>query len=878
VPLDPDFLQPGGALASPALRRALDRLGLAEGMAPGSRIGPYRVVSQIGRGGMAVVYLAERDDGEFEQSVALKLVRPDTESALARELLRHERQILANLQHPNIARLLDGGRCDDGTLWFALELVHGTRIDRYCRDRRLPLDARLKLFMQVCEAVQFAHSRLLIHRDIKPANILVTHDENVKLLDFGIAQLLAPDSPSPLAARALTPGYASPEQLRAGNLTTASDIHQLGGLLQSMLRSDAPDAARDATQTESTRLLPSPDAASATTVDVAVGKDIAAIIGKAMREQPAERYATAQDVKTDVENFLRRRPVLARGSGRAYRAGCFVARHRPGVAAATAAAAMLFAGLATVAWQSRVARSEAARAQAVQGFLVNLFDGLDPARGAGRDITVRELLARGERDATVKLESEPELKLVMLAVLGDIYNKLEYAQPAQRLQTARAALARRLHGEHSDAYDDALLGLATAGIGTRADLDSAEQQIHRVVAYRQQRYGAESPQTLDALHAEAKIDNLQGKTEQAVELYTRLHDAYSRLYGADSVDASRMRMGVLENRTGGGYAWRSVLADVLDVAAHVAEPNPGQMREWLSLQLDLGIALMYAGEWNQSEIALRRSIDGLDRLIGPENSESIDARRTLGVLYQDSGKFALALEQFRAAAAIAEHAYGANHSEAALNRGFQTRPLLWLGRYAEAEALQREVRDTIARSSSTEAVTHNGTRTTHASTLLMLGRYSEAWDEAHDVLADDRTVPARKLGCGYDLLIMGAADSERGNHERALAEIGEALAIMRKTGTQPSLHTAKALIAQALAEARAGAPSQKASAALEASREILRQRVGAEHPLFRVAELAECAGLRAAGKGAKEETLCGQAASALTQAGIHVPDRLWPFL
>lgn len=879
MPIDPDFLQPGGALASAVLQRALDRLGAVPSeLPPGARIGPYRVIEEIGRGGMAVVYRAERADGEFEQTVALKLVRPDNETALTRELLRRERQILANLQHPSIARLLDGGRADDGRLWFALEFVNGTRIDRYCRERRLGRRERLMLFLQVCQAVQFAHGRLLIHRDIKPANILVTRDGAAKLLDFGIARLVDAGAPANLAERALTPGYASPEQARGEAVTTASDIYQLGNLLRQLLAPEPDDAGGDATATTltaATRLMPLGDAAPADAAPRSIARDLDAIVAKATRAEPERRYATVAELAGDIDNFLARRPVLARAGGRAYRLVCFVNRYRYGVAAAALVAALLVGGAIAVAWQAGLARAQAARAQAVQTFLIGLFDGLDPAHGAGRDVTVRELLARGERDAANRLEQQPELKLVMLGVLGDIYNKLEYAEPAQRLQQARIDLANRLFGADSEAYDAALFGAATAGIGTRANLDAAERDIRNVVAWRERHFGADSTPTLEALHALAKIDNLQDKRTEATQLYGRLLSAYAARYGAHSFEAARMRMGLLENRSGGGYSWKTVLPDVLEVARNLPEPTPEQRRDWYSLQSDIGIALMYAGEWHGSEAALRRSIDGLDRLLGPENGSSIDARRTLGVLYQDSGRYAQALEQFRIASAVADHAYGHDHSEAALNRGFLTRPLLWLGRYAEAEANQREVRDTIARSPSTEAVIHNGTRATHAVCLLFLRDFAAARAEAEAVLADDRRVAARKLGSGYDLLVMGAADSELGRNEQARAEIAEAVSIMRSSGSQPSLHTAKALIALALAESR-GDHAENAAAAIAEARAILHQRVDDDHPLLRVADLAEAgiAATRAGGSVTSREP----AAAALTQRGIAVPGVFWPVI
>ena len=447
MPIDPDFLQPGGALASPVLQRALGQIGAApQALDPGTRVGAYRIVRELGRGGMAIVYLAARADGEFEQDVALKLVRPDHDSPLAQELLRQERQVLADLQHPCIARLLDGGRADDGTLWFAMELVHGVRIDRWCRERALPLAARLRLFMQVCEAVQFAHSRLLIHRDIKPANILVARDDAVKLLDFGIAQLLAPDTATLLAERALTPGYASPEQLRGETVTTASDIFQLGRLLQCMLAQAPANADEAATATASTRLLPHDAVAAAPSVAATLPRDIEAIVGKAMHAQAAQRYATASELRGDVGNVLAQRPVQARSGGRGYRALCYLRRHRWSMAAAGVALVAFVATVSVFTWrlaQERdQARQSAQRANQVRDFMVGMFKVSDPNVNRGDKLTATQILERGAADAEHALRGQSALQANLLVVIGEVYSSLGDYPRAEPLLARAVALGR----------------------------------------------------------------------------------------------------------------------------------------------------------------------------------------------------------------------------------------------------------------------------------------------------------------------------------------------------------------------------------------------------------------------------------------------------
>jgi eukaryotic-like serine/threonine-protein kinase len=392
MPIDLEFLVPGGALQSPLFNRAFGETVLRQGV----RVGPYRIVREIGRGGMGVVYLAERADGEFEQTVALKLVSTDGDTDAAQDLLRRERQILARLQHPGIARLLDGGRDERGHLWFALEFVEGIRIDHYCDQQRLSIARRLTLFASVCDAVQFAHARLLIHRDIKPANILVTRDESTRLLDFGIAQLLATDGNAFPIVRALTPGYASPEQQRGEDASTGSDIYQLGVLLERIIGKPKP-----------------------------ITSDLRAIIAKATHEEPPARYASAAELRADVENFLAHRTVLARNGGWFYRTRRFIQRHRWPVA--IAGVAMIALTTMSVLFTLRLARERdqalaaEQRATRINDFIAGIFHVADPGANRGDRLTATQILERGAADARSALSSEPAIEAGLLSVIGEAY-------------------------------------------------------------------------------------------------------------------------------------------------------------------------------------------------------------------------------------------------------------------------------------------------------------------------------------------------------------------------------------------------------------------------------------------------------------------------
>jgi eukaryotic-like serine/threonine-protein kinase len=365
----------------------------------GKKIGAYRVIRQIGMGGMGAVYLAVRADDTFNKQVAIKLVQTgiDTEEILQR--FRHERQILATFDHPNIAKLLDGGTTDEGLPYFVMDYVEGTRIDEYGESHKLQINERIGLFRQICSAVQYVHQNLVVHRDLKPSNILVTPDGTPKLLDFGIAKLLKPEMFTNLADatrvefRLMTPGYASPEQVRGEPVTTASDVYSLGVILYELLTSRRPyrvktdspaeilravcdqEPERPSTaiiRQEETRdskrvLTPEIIAADRGTLPDKLQKqlrgDLDTIVAKALRKEPQRRYASAERLSEDLRHYLVGLPVSAHRDTRSYRAGKFVRRHKAGVAAVALIAVLLIGGVLATTWQARVARAERANAQ-----------------------------------------------------------------------------------------------------------------------------------------------------------------------------------------------------------------------------------------------------------------------------------------------------------------------------------------------------------------------------------------------------------------------------------------------------------------------------------------------------------------------------------
>jgi len=420
----------------------------ATAWAEGSRIGPYRLVRRLGEGGMAEVWMAQRDDGAFQRTVAIKLLFRNKGSSdrdsFAQRFTR-ERDILASLDHPHIAALHDAGVTPAGQPWLALEYIEGQTLTRWCDTQRLDIAARVRLFRQVLLAVQHAHANLVIHRDLKPGNILVTAQGEVRLLDFGIAKLmeqeggtLAETELTRLAGRPMTPQYAAPEQLLGQPLTTACDVYALGVVLYELLCGERPYELKldSAAQLEQSILEIEPrgpsrraltDAAvqsRGSSTQVALRKtlssDLDAIVLRALAKQPAKRYGSVEAFRADLDHWLAGEPVEARVPSAAYRVGKFVRRHRIAVALGVSAVLSLIGITAVAVVMGLQAREDSARAGAARDFMLGLFKRADQEKARGADITARELLETGRKDLLTRLAAQPRLQVELLQGIGTI--------------------------------------------------------------------------------------------------------------------------------------------------------------------------------------------------------------------------------------------------------------------------------------------------------------------------------------------------------------------------------------------------------------------------------------------------------------------------
>lgn len=412
---------------------------------PAESVGPYRLLRLLGEGGMGTVWLAERQDMLHRRQVALKLPRDAARRPGLRERMLREREILGALNHPHIARLYDAGVDAEGQPWLALEYVEGEAIDRYCATRALGIPARLRLLQQVLGAVGHAHAHLVVHRDLKPANILVTAAGEVRLLDFGIAKLLepftpgdAPESETPgavteLTGRPMTLDYAAPEQLLGQPVGTAVDIYALGVVLYELLSGTRPYVAaggiRSRAALEDAIVEGSPPPPSSRVADTGTRRslrgDLDTIVAKAMKPAPGDRYRTADAFAADIARHLAHEPVLARPDSRRYRLGRFVARNRVAVGATTGVVLALVGGAGLATWQAQRALVEQRRAQEVKDFVVSIFEGADPYRGAGQVLSAVQLLQQARQQVDAGLAGRPALQLEMLTLIGNSLSNLQ---------------------------------------------------------------------------------------------------------------------------------------------------------------------------------------------------------------------------------------------------------------------------------------------------------------------------------------------------------------------------------------------------------------------------------------------------------------------
>lgn len=527
----------------------------------GRQFGSYRVIREIGHGGMGAVFLAERDDGEFSQRVAIKIIRQAIAESELINRFKRERQILATLNHPNIAKLLDGGVSPDGLPFLAMEFVEGEPITVFCDQNRLNLNARLVLFLKVCSAVAYAHRNLIVHRDLKPSNILVTVEGEPKLLDFGLAKLVDDNLSSDIkqtqtAFRALTPAYASPEQLKNETITTASDIYSLGVVLYEVLTNERPfhfegksldEIIR--TVAESEPRLPSAKSANDQSQrDTQLKGDLDNIVLMALRKEPERRYQSVEALAQDVERYLIGMPVAARASTLKYRASKFVTRHKAGVLAGTLVFLSLVAGIVASLWQARIAQKENEKAVKINAFLEKTLKFSNPItsnlRKAGRETTVNEVLDEAARRLdSGEFDAFPEVKVELERTVANAYFGQGRYVPARKYMNQHVLLLKELYGEN----DPRMIygSLLWAGLlFDKNEFDEAEGIYRKylpLLKAEYQRGDIDARIYAEAVNNFAYLRRTQGDSGEAESLFRQTLEIIPLLSGDERTDVATTR-------------------------------------------------------------------------------------------------------------------------------------------------------------------------------------------------------------------------------------------------------------------------------------------------------------------------------------------------
>ena len=731
----------------------------------GATLGPWRLVRELGEGGMGSVWLAERADGQLKRPVALKLPRLAWARGLAERMAR-ERDILATLEHPNIARLYDAGVDQLGRPWLALEYVRGRPIDVYAKDNALTVRQRVELLLQVCEAVAYAHSRLVIHRDLKPGNILVTDDGQVGLLDFGIAKLAQQEGSeaamlTAIAGRALTPDYASPEQVRGEALTTVSDVYSLGVVAYELLAGARPyrlqrGSAAELEEAIQTAELP---AASATAAEAMAKKalrgDLDAILRRALSKSAADRYPTVAALADDLRRHLAGEPIAARPDGLARRLQRFARRHRWPLAAAgvsltafglaigvgaTALVVMaLLLGLGLAIWQAREARRqarearrEAARAAAVQGFLLDVFRAnsdqqADPQQA--RATTARELLDRGSERVEAALADWPEARAQVLEVLGEMYYQLGEDERAAELDRRRVALLRRQLPERDPRLAEALVALAASLHGTRwrDEILPALQEAEHILDARGDR-----------------DSELRGR------LLVRLAQRHQNLSTPKMLAYATEAVAVLEKQ---------------------AAVNFGELSTALHL---LARAHVLQGEPRRADGLYERALQVQQRIEPPSQVATAQTRIARGEGLIAQGCYRDAAEWLQAGRTQTEVALGTQHVSVLILGSRLAAALHASGRREEARALHATtVQRALELRGEDDTLTVPLTRMDWARSLLAEGAFEESLALVEQVNAVNRRHYDGSVVLGGGLFTQGQLNCLLGNFDRAAALFDE---------------------------------------------------------------------------------------------------------
>ena len=787
------------------------------GAQPGTVVGPYRLDRLIGEGGMGQVWLASRADGLYQRRVALKLLRPGLTDTNLRIRFTRERQILARLAHPHIARLLDAGVTTEGVPYLALEYVDGEPITDYCRALDIPVAQRLHMFQQVCDAVSHAHANLIVHRDLKPSNILVTPAGEVRLLDFGIAKLLDSEAPvieqTRTGMRAFTLHYAAPEQIRGEPVTTMTDVYSLGVVLYELLTDRKPyklkrdsDAAWEEAILLDDPLKPSQTVLRRIEAETAedqgraaelrrrarvLSGDLDNIVLKTLSKPSLQRYPSVEALALDLRRYDEGRPVHARPQGVGYRIGKFFARHRWTLATAMTVLLVLGLSIALVAWQARQALAEAARAQAMQDFMVGLFEQAGGSPGQAMDL--RSLLAVAEARDRAEPSRQPRTRAELLGLLARLRLGLgDYPEAAQLLKR-QAVIVDAAHDIPDSLQLESLTlrGQLLAYQGDAAQCIALMQPFLDLASGEQSQLPPQSSQFYSQL---GRCKRAAGERQGARQMFERSLTV-RRETPADEVGIveNMIDLAALQSDAGDTATAIHGYDDALAyLGKHVGTQHPlgvDILRQRCGLQRTLGDAA-------RAESDCQAAVNLSQRLHGSDSRAGIDAQRQLAALHVDQGRLALAQREFADTQAWLVARLGPEHPDVARNYNSLGITAWERGDFATAlPALAHAV-----------AIWRKGTDTA----LLAAGLFNQAMvlhdagfdADAMPLLEEARRLRVARFGAQHELVgdtdrLLGVVAAAQGDTPQAKQLLREAVTLTRLGYGPEHSHTLRAELSQA---------------------------------------------------------------------------------
>ena len=859
-----------GLLAAPlqAMARKVAGAEVIEDPHLGRRIGLYRVLKTLGEGGMGSVYLAVRADEQYTREVAIKLLRSgfgSTPAMLAR--FRTERQILANLDHPNIARLLDGGVTEHDLPYLVMEHVDGVPIDQYCRDARLPLESRLRMFLQVCSAVEYAHRNLVVHRDIKPANILTSPNGEPKLLDFGIAKLLDPELESApqtrTAERLMTPEYASPEQIRGEPITTATDVYGLGVLLYELLAGVRPFRAEGGASLKQDPFQlvrsicedePPPPSITATrnrslsSADPRKLKgDLDKIVLMAMRKEPARRYASVRHLAADVEAYLGGYPIQARTDAWGYRSGKFLRRHKAGAATAALAILVLVGGSIAMAVLAGRATREQNIAQREAQFLATMFQAATPEVARGRTITARDLLDQGAQRLDRELAGQPEVRAAMLDNIGLAYRNLGLADQALPIARNAFDLNVQTHGAQSEESASSLFLLASL-YRDQGKYAQAEPLFRQLTSIRGKIPGPKNANLAQSLAALGEVLYLQNKDAEAEPVLRESIKAYAAAgpnFGAEARDY----LALLLERKGRFPEAAALLREAVTIAVRAdGADSPLYANELSNLASDL----IDFGDYPEAEAKLREALAIRRKILGNDHPDLAYPLNNVAFVLVEQGEPAQAEPFAREQVALRLKTFGPVHPLMATAYNGLGRVLQSKGDYAGAEREFDRALEVVDRTVGIGSYVGAQILLSHSILEFDRSRYADSEREARQSLAALRKLGGEDTPYVANALVQLAEDRVfQGDVNSAIPMLREAVDTRRRhyPAAHPSVINAEVRFAEALT----------AHGDLPESEKILRgaladvQSAAFKLAPWRVAEIESALGMCLAAQGQTEQ-------------------------